>query len=192
MYRQDRKYMREMKKCDQEKFLAVERYLRDQAIVKKKQEENCGTSPEMIARGKNDRIWGKTPNTDSIRTKGEETSYIHGYYELGSRALAGMLSKNDISESEQRIIGKRDFENGVPEECLKFFKSFPSYLEGYNHQKCFCLGANDYHYINEHGLNFEDYISLMRLIQPLVTTEAYREGYESEKTKFKQKNRARR
>lgn len=145
-----------------------------------------GGIKELVNLGKEDRIKGIKPCPDNYSHENEQTSYSYGYFELGSKTLAGFFTKNKISKEEQSEIGKRDFENGLPEEYLTFFKDFPSYIEGYRSQKAFSLGAKDYHYIRETGIELIDYIDFMQMFEPLVSIEAYRQGYESEKAKYEQ------
>lgn len=148
--------------------------------------EKYGRIQELINLGKEDRLKGKQPNTTNCTGERKKTSYNYGYFEQGSRALAGFFVNNKTSQEEQFERGKIDFENGVPKEYLANFKDFPSYIEGYNYQNAFNLGIDSYNYITEQDISLENYIEIMKLFCPLVTTEAFKQGYESKKAKCEQ------
>lgn len=134
-------------------------------------EEKYGTNDTIILLGGADRIASNPPQKiDDVKM---EKAYLYGYYERGSRVLAGEFEKGIYSSEEQRKFGMNDFIYGIPEEFLKYLKQYPSYNEGRVYQ----MGIYAYDFITEKGITIQEYISVIGIIYPEIKEKQFMEGY---------------
>lgn len=183
---QNHNYMRNQKNKLREKLDGQEKLLKKLGESKAKSEEKYGKYPELIKLGEQDRIRGHNPQI--IDDEDMKKSYEYGFYEKGSRTLAGAIEKGALSAEEQRYFGIRDLNNGLKDESLITLKQCPHYMNGRIYQ----MGRNIYNYITENNISIDDYINLMSLINPDVSSLEFKKGYYDQKKEIEETNNKRR
>lgn len=164
-------YMKNKKNYARVRRDGKEESLRGSYERKTAQEEKYGTNDTLILLGGSDRIACNPPR--EIDDAKMEKAYLYGYYERGSRVLAGKFANGIYSPEEQRKFGMSDFINGVPEKFLKYLKQYPSYVEGRIYQ----MGVCAYDFITEKGMTIEEYIGVMGIIYPEIKEKQFMDGY---------------
>lgn len=183
MKKQYHNYMRDQKNKLRERLDGQEDALKKMAKSKEQNESKYGKYKELIKLGEFDRIKGNNPQV--IENEEKQISYTYGYFERGSRALAGELKKGTYSPEEQRFFGINDLNNGLREEHLFNLKDFPNYMNGRIYQ----MGRNIYNYIEESDITIEEYIHVMSIINENLKNPEFKMGYYSRKEELEKGKR---
>ena len=152
---------------------------------KQANKEKYGTNDKLIFLGETDRLVLNAPQL--IEDAERQQAYSYGYFERGSRVLAGKFSQGVYSEEEQRNFGIHDVIYNVPVNFLINLKEYPAYLSG----RLFELGGKAYEFALENNMSLEDYIGLMNFINPEVTTKEFAEGFLARKNEINNKKGSR-
>lgn len=172
-------YIRDNKNRKRNNAAIMDEKIKRMAESKINHASRYGKHPELIIKGQEDRINGvsyKLYDDESMRL-----SYSYGYYEKASRTLEGAFSKKIISEEEQKNIGMMDVVNEIPEQYINSLKQYSVYLEGRIYQ----LGKNAYDFTLSNGIDFEDYVNIMSIIQSEVNHPMFRQGYAARELELK-------
>ena len=150
-----------------------------------KNENKYGTQKDsmLITIGTEDRKNKLPPKefTDESKMK----AYNYGYYERGSVAIDGEITKGTYSEKELIEFGIYDCMYKIPLKYLKELLKHKAYEYGRNYQK----GKETYDYTVSEGISFEEYIYSMELFFPEVKTEAFKEGFYQREKEILQNNK---
>ena len=164
-------YMRNKKNHIRACINAKDTALKSAYDRKQSNKEKYGTNDHIILIGESDRLSLNAPQ--EIEDEQMQKSYSYGYFERGSRVLAGKFNQGQYSEEQQRNFGICDVMYNVPEKFLTNLKEFPSYLSG----RLYGLGSKAYDYVVENNMSLDDYIGLMSIIYPEVTAKEFKEGF---------------
>ena len=173
IYRDKRNYIRDKKNEHRNLTYNCEQSLKTSYENKVRQEQKYGKYYDLLVQGEQDRINGNAPQT--FENESMLKSYNYGYFERGSRVLAGKFIREEYTPEQQKQIAIADVINGVPLKELYNLMDFPHYINGRNYQ----LGRNAHKYIVSNNISFEEYVYIMEVIAPEVKTEAFKEGFYS-------------
>ena len=168
---QNRNYMRNQKNKLRIRQEEIEISLKKKGENREKREEKYGKYPELIKLGEVDRIGGHIPK--QIDDAEMKISYEYGFFQRGSRVLAGEFEKGTYSNEEQRNFGISDLINGVDDSALANLSDYPNYMNG----RIFQMGVKIYDYITENNITIDEYIYLMSMFNTNVTNPEFKNGY---------------